>query len=203
MTKLMKASLRTLAAVLCMGAGAYPFVYLFGYARMGLLQTKSDALLSNGWWRLAFQAHIVSGGIALSIGWSQFMKSWRTRHPGVHRAVGKVYLLTVCLSGTAAICIAPQTTTGWIAGLGFGSLGLVWLYTSIMAYRSVRQGNLRRHRQLMIYSYSACFAAVTLRLWLPLLLGVFRLDFDLAYPLVAWLCWIPNLIVAHTIASRA
>lgn len=40
------------------------------------------------------------------------------------------------------------------------------------------------------------FAAVTLRLYLgPLMaLGV---PFELAYPAVAWLCWVPNLVVAE------
>lgn len=54
---------------------------------------------------------------------------------------------------------------------------------------------------MMVYSFSACCAAVTLRLWLPLLLGGLRLDFDFAYPIVAWLCWVPNLLVAHSINS--
>lgn len=54
----------------------------------------------------------------------------------------------------------------------------------------------------MVYSFSATFAAVTLRFWLPLLLGLFRLDFSVAYPIVAWLCWVPNLLVARWIVSR-
>jgi hypothetical protein len=54
----------------------------------------------------------------------------------------------------------------------------------------------------MVYSFSACCAAVTLRLWLPVLLLVLRLDFSVAYPIVAWLCWVPNLLVARLINSR-
>ena len=50
----------------------------------------------------------------------------------------------------------------------------------------------------MIYSYAACFAAVTLRLWLPLLVFLFG-DFIKAYVLVSWLCWVPNIIVAYFI----
>lgn len=197
----MKVLLWILAA-LCLSIGVYPLVYLFGSGKIGLLQAKSDALLSNGWWRLGFYSHIVCGGVALSVGWTQFVKSWRDRYRGLHRSLGKVYVLTVGLSGLAAISISPQTSTGWVAGLGFGSLGVVWLYFTLQAYRSIRQGDPRRHERLMVYSYSACCAAVTLRLWLPLLLGVFRLDFALAYPIVAWLCWVPNLFVARWITSK-
>ncbi len=191
-----------LLAALCLSIGAYPLIYLLADGKIGLLQTKSDTLLSDGWWRLGFYAHVLSGGIALLVGWTQFMKSWRKRNPRMHRILGKLYVLMVCLSGVAAVYISFYASTGWVAGLGFGSLGVVWLYYTLQAYQSVRQRDLRRHECLMVYSYSACFSAVTLRLWLPLLLGVFRLDFALAYPMAAWLCRVPNLVVAHLIASR-
>lgn len=54
----------------------------------------------------------------------------------------------------------------------------------------------------MIYSYAACFAAVTLRIWLPLLTAAFLGDFIKAYTIVAWLCWVPNIIVAYFIVRR-
>ena len=46
------------------------------------------------------------------------------------------------------------------------------------------------------------FAAVTLRIYLPLsdLVGI---DFDVAYPVIAWLCWVPNVIVAERLLVRA
>ena len=190
-------------AILCVIVGAYPIVYLLADGKIGLLQIKSEDLMINLWWRLGFYAHIVCGGVALLVGWSQFVKSWRDRFPRVHRVVGKLYVLMVCVSSLAAVCISPQTSTGWIAGLGFGGLGVVWLYVTLQAYRSIRQKNLKRHECMMVYSYGACFAAVTLRMWLPLLIGVLRLDFAVAYPIVAWLCWVPNLIVAQSINSRA
>lgn len=38
------------------------------------------------------------------------------------------------------------------------------------------------------------FAAVTLRLYLPLLF-LAGLDFTEAYRIVSWVCWVPNLLV--------
>jgi len=189
-------------AALCLSIGAYPLVYLLADGKIGLLQTKSDALVIDAWWRLGFNAHIACGGVALSVGWSQFVKAWRDRYLKSHRVVGKLYVLMVCASGLAAVCIAPWTSTGWIAGLGFGSLGVIWLYVTLQAYKSIRQKDLQRHKCMMVYSYSACCAAVTLRLWLTFLLAVLHLDFAFAYPIVAWLCWVPNLLVAHSINSR-
>lgn len=191
-----------LLAVLCLSVGAYPIVYLVTDGKFGLLQTKSDVLLDNQLWRLGFYVHIVSGGIALLIGWTQFVKSWRMRFLSFHRNLGKLYVLMVCVSGVAAVCIAPFSSTGWVAALGHTCLGLAWLGFTLQAYRSVRQRDLRRHESQMIYSYASCMSGVTLRLWLPLLLIVFRLDFSLAYPIVAWLAWVPNLLVARMIVSR-
>lgn len=191
-----------LFALLCVSIGVYPLLYLLGSGKIALLESKSDALLSNAGWRVGFYAHIVAGGIALMIGWTQFVKSWRTRYPHVHRSLGKLYIIAVCISGLAAVCIAPFATSGWIAALGFGSLGLIWLYTTLQAYLSVRRRDFVRHERLMIYSYAACFAAVTLRVWLPLLIVVFQLKFNTAYPIVAWLSWVPNLLVANWIVRQ-
>ena len=54
---------------------------------------------------------------------------------------------------------------------------------------------------MMIYSYAACFAAVTLRIWLPMLSALIG-DFVIAYRIIAWLCWIPNIIWANQIVKR-
>jgi len=189
-------------ALLCLSIGAYPLVYLLSNETIGLLRTKSESLLYDAWWRLGFRAHIVCGGVALSVGWAQFVTSWRTRAPGVHRMLGTLYVIAVGVSGAAAVAIAPFSSTGWVAGVGFGSLGVVWLYFTGRAYLSIRQRNVKQHERQMIYSYSACLSAVTLRLWLPLLLVVFRLDFTVAYPIVAWLAWVPNLLVARVVTSK-
>ena len=53
----------------------------------------------------------------------------------------------------------------------------------------------------MVYSYAACFAAVALRIWMPILILVFG-EFQMAYRVVAWLCWVPNLIFAYFWVKR-
>jgi hypothetical protein len=70
-----------------------------------------------------------------------------------------------------------------------------------MAYVTVKKKQIALHQKWMIYSYAACFAAVTLRIWLPLLIGYFE-DFIKAYTIVAWLSWVPNLVVAYWINRR-
>ncbi|MEQ9003518.1 MAG: DUF2306 domain-containing protein, partial [Pseudomonadales bacterium] len=53
------------------------------------------------------------------------------------------------------------------------------------------------HRRWMVRNFALTFAAVTLRLELGLLTGALGWSFDHAYLTVAWLCWVPNLVVAE------
>lgn len=183
-------------AFLGMGVGLYPLLYFFLDREFGLLASKSEELLSDVFWNVGFYGHILLGGLALAIGWVQFSKRIRSRNLNFHRNIGKVYIIAVLISGICGIFIAFNATGGLITTLGFIALGLVWLYTTFKAYFAVRKGDLSLHQGMMIYSYAACFAAVTLRIWLPLLTIAFG-DFKIAYQIVAWLCWVPNLIFAY------
>ncbi|RZJ36326.1 MAG: DUF2306 domain-containing protein, partial [Brevundimonas sp.] len=59
-----------------------------------------------------------------------------------------------------------------------------------------RTGDFARHRRWMIRSLALTFAAVTLRIMIPLSM-ISGLDFAVAYPAIAFLCWIPNLLLVE------
>ncbi len=183
-------------AFLAIGVGLYPLLYLVTNGKIGLLQSKSDTLLTNTIWNIGFYGHIIFGGIALLTGWSQFSQKLRTKQLQLHRNLGKVYVVSVLISGICGIYIGFYATGGLITSVGFIALGVVWLFTTIKAYVAIRANDLSLHQGMMIYSYAACFAAVTLRIWLPLLTAAFG-SFIIAYKIVAWLCWIPNMIFAY------
>ena len=181
--------------------GLYPGIYFFIDRKFGLLGFKPELLLTKTFWNIGFYAHIFSGGLALLIGWTQFGSKFRNRHLALHRRIGKIYVIAVLISSVAAIGISFFSTGGMVSALGFFSLGIIWLYTTVMAYSAIRKGQIQRHQKMMVYSYAVCFSAVTLRIWLPLLVITFG-DFITAYVIVAWLCWIPNVLVAYLITRR-
>lgn len=187
-------------AVTAVLIGLYPIIYFVLERTFGLLSTKSGGVLNNSIWNGAFYIHIISGGVALLVGWTQFNESFRNRRLKLHRAIGKTYVIAALLSGVAGIHIGFYATGGPIAALGFISLGLIWCYTTIQAFIFIRKGEVNNHKSMMIYSYAACFAAVTLRLWLPLL-TVITGEFMLAYTIVSWLCWVPNMVAAYLIVG--
>ena len=190
-----------LIVVLAITIGLYPSIYFFIDRKFGLLNSKSDELLANIFWNMSFYTHIIFGGIALLIGWTQFSARIRSNHLNIHKQIGKIYLIAVILSSIAGIYIGFFATGGLISSLGFISLGIIWFYTTLKAYLYIKHKQIVQHQRMMIYSYAACFAAVTLRLWLPLLTMLYG-DFVKAYVIVAWLCWIPNMIVASIIAKK-
>ncbi|WP_299224063.1 DUF2306 domain-containing protein [uncultured Psychroserpens sp.] len=181
--------------------GLYPIIYLFIDANFGLLSSKPEALLNNSLWNFTFYTHIYFGGLALGIGWIQFNHEFRYKNLRLHKIIGKVYTVAVLLSGFSSLYIACFATGGIIAIFGFTCLGIIWLVSTIAGYLSIKKGNIVKHQEFMIFSYAACFAAVTLRIWLPSLTVLFQ-DFIIAYKIVAWLCWVPNIVVAAIIVRR-
>lgn len=145
--------------------------------------------------KLALYAHIGLAPVALILLPFQFSARPRARRPGLHRWTGRVYGAVILIAGIAGLALAVGSSAGPVAGLGFGLLAVLWLGTTARAVWLAMARRIAEHRVWMIRSAALTFAAVTLRLYLPLLEAGF--GFDTGYLLVAWLCWVPNLIVAE------
>jgi uncharacterized membrane protein len=145
---------------------------------------------------LAALCHFSGGALALLAGALQINARLRTRFRRVHRWTGRVYVGAVLVSGIAGLSMALHSSAGPVARWGFGLLALAWLGCTVAGWRQAVRGDLASHRRWMIRSYALTLAAVTLRLYLPLsmLLGI---PFPVAYPAIAWLCWVPNLLLAQ------
>lgn len=197
---MVKKLLWLLLAALSVIIGLYPSQFFMGEERVGILKMKPDGLFSNVFWYLNFYVHIIFGGLALLIGWIQFSLAIRRKSVVFHRWVGKVYVVAVLLSAVGGFNIAFYATGGLPVALGFMSLSVTWFYTTYMGYYRIRRGQVEGHRKMMIYSYACCFAAVTLRGWMPFLVPLFG-SFEVAYMVVAWWCWVPNMAIAYLLAG--
>jgi uncharacterized membrane protein len=192
-----------LFAFLAIVIGLYPLIYyLMDMHSKGLLSQKPRELVNSNIWFTAFYIHITFGGMALLTGWTQFSRRLREKYLGTHRLVGKIYVASVYLSSISGLFIAFFATGGIVNVLGFGILAILWFITITMAYTSILKRDIRQHENWMIRNYALTFAAVTLRIWLPLLSGFVFHDFIPAYRLVSWLCWVPNFIIAEIIVWK-
>jgi uncharacterized membrane protein len=144
------------------------------------------------------QVHVAASGVAMLVGAFQFFKPLRARVPTLHRWIGRIYVVACVIGGVAGGIIALSSNAGPIAGWGFLTLALLWVPFTLLALRAAMQRDFVAHERWMIRSFALTFAAVTLRIYLPVAIiqnqGEFPLD---AYRAIAWLAWVPNLIVAE------
>lgn len=154
--------------------------------------------------RAVFQAHPVGIGVhvfgsivALALGPFQFLARLRARHLNLHRWMGRLYLgLGVLVGGLAGLYMAQFAYGGLAGKLGFGTLAVCWLVTGERAFHFAHHGDVAAHRRWMVRNFSLTFAAVMLRLYLPASV-VAGADFAIAYGIIAWACWVPNLLFAE------
>ncbi len=190
MTGRFNRGLWALAAVLSAGVAIFSYRYL---PRVGPLAPN---VMGNLFRRPWLDVHVAGAATALLVGPLQFLPQLRARRRDLHRWLGRVYVAGCLTGGIGGLVMAFGATAGPIAGVGFGSLAVIWLFVTGQAWRAAVARRFDEHRAWMIRSFALTFGAVTLRLYLPILplLGLSFLD---SYRLTSFLAWIPNLIVAE------
>jgi uncharacterized membrane protein len=180
-----------LMALLSVGVGGYALFLVV----TGFQYVPPPVMNSHFFTPLGIQIHIAASAVALTVGAFQFLKPLRTRRPLVHRWTGRVYVAACVVGGLAGGAIALYTSSGLVAGWGFFILALLWVPFTLLGLAAAMRGDFTAHQRWMIRSFALTFAAVTLRLYLPI--GAMTVGFDAAYPIIAWLAWVPNLIVVE------
>jgi uncharacterized membrane protein len=170
-------------------------VALFSYRVVAYLEPISPEILGNLFARPWLAVHAGCAATALVVGPFQLVPAIRRRR-AIHRWLGRIYATGCIVGGLSGLRLAFGTTAGAFAGLGFGTLALLWIYATTQAWRFARERRFEAHGRWMVRSFAMTFAAVTLRLYLPVapLLGF---DFMDGYRLTAWISWIPNLILVE------
>jgi uncharacterized membrane protein len=155
-----------------------------------------------GWVRIAFYTHIVFGGLALLLSPVQLSSRVRARVPRLHRVTGRVVLVAIALGGTAGFLLSWFNTAGPIGTAGFGTLAVLWVVFAGLGLRAILRGDVATHRRWMLRTFALTYAAVTLRLWLLVLIPLLG-DFASAYAVVPFLAWVPNLVVVEWLLRRS
>ncbi|WP_448625919.1 DUF2306 domain-containing protein [Geodermatophilus sp. URMC 64] len=155
--------------------------------------------------RTALYLHVFFAGVVLVLSPLQFAARLRARAPRVHRATGRIVLGSIAIAGCAGLVIAPFNRAGLVGTLGFGLLAVLWLTCAAVAFRAIRRGDVPAHRRWMARTFALTYAGVTLRLWMmaipPVVAALTGVDgqvaWDRTYLVIAFLCWVPNLLVAE------
>lgn len=180
----------SVAGFLCAGIALFSARYLL---QIGSVPSEIAANAFANPWLLI---HVAGAVTALLVGPLQFLPAIRARFAWLHRWLGRIYVTGCLVGGVAGFVLALGATSGPVSTAGFGTLAVLWLGTTSLAWRAALQRRFVDHRAWMVRSFALAFAAVTLRLYLPLV-DVFALPFDDAYRAISFLSWVPNLLAAE------
>jgi uncharacterized membrane protein len=159
-------------------------------------------VVHNPYWKAAFFIHVLSSIFLLIAGFTQFYDPLR-KFSTVHRMVGKVYIvIIVFLSGPAGFVMALYANGGTPPKVAFSILSILWIFFTAKAWIEIRKGNYIDHGNFMLRSYALTLSALTLRAWKYIIVLIFHPHPMDGYMIVAWLGWIPNLLVAEWLITR-
>lgn len=164
-------------------------IFTEGYAAFPSMEQHFDRGLLLG-------SHVVGASVAIFLVPFQFFKGLRINHPGLHRWSGRFYIASLLVGSTSGALMAPYADGGVIAASGFLVLAALSLVSTLWALYMALNGNFLRHRNWMLRSAALLFSGVTLRAYLGVS-GMLDLPHETAYILVAWISWLPNLIVVE------
>lgn len=156
----------------------------------------------SGIWIVAFYVHVFTAIFSVLAGFTQFSKRFLWQK--AHRSLGKLYIITVLIFAAPSGLVMGLVANGGISSMtAFVLLSVLWWWFTFQAYRKVRQRNYEEHSKFMYLSYALTLSALTLRAWK---FGIVNYvhpmhPMDL-YRLVAWLGWVPNLLIAIYLISK-
>jgi uncharacterized membrane protein len=177
-------------------------VYLPYNLDVGFLRIKQD-YIDLDVWRTAFFVHVYMSIWVLLAGFTQFSSKIREYRPRLHRALGYFYAIDVLLvTGPAGLIMGFYANGGITSKVSFVLLACGWIVTTALAVQTAKQGNFVAHRDWMIRSYALTLSAITLRAWKWSITNSVSLPPMDVYRAVAWLGWVPNILIAEIIIRR-
>ena len=155
-------------------------------------------VIHNQLWRASFYIHVITSCFCLLAGFTQFSGRFLKKNPRLHRYAGILYVgVILLLSGPSGFIMSLYANGGPLSQAAFLALSTLWLLFTWLGYFYARKGDFIHHRKFIIRSYALTLSALTLRAWKFSIVLAFRPQPMDVYMLVAWLGWVPNLILAE------
>jgi uncharacterized membrane protein len=108
--------------------------------------------------------HGIPGAIALLTAPIQFSSRIRSRYLRFHRATGYVYFVSVLVTAPMGMYVARLLSSNPVSYTISWVHGGAWLLCTLIAIKLVRSGDVTRHREWMMRSYSWALVFLTARI---------------------------------------
>ena len=189
---------------------AYILAFFGGVALNGASQRWNEALpglhdARSPLTTIAIGAHFITGGVLLLLGPIQLIGVVRRAFPGLHRWLGRIYVVSAGVAGLGGLVfiVRKGTVGGPLMDAGFGLYGALMVLCATMVYVHARAGLYEQHRAWAIRLF-----ALTIGSWL------YRMEYGLWFLLFAnlgraagfsgwfdavmvFFFYVPNLIIAE------
>jgi len=168
---------------------------------VSFLMIKQTEVTSRPAYLPIFYIHVYSSIFALLAGFIAVFFDKNLKY--LHRFSGRIYVfVTLIFSSLSGIYIGIFANGGWIAKVSFVLLGILWFYTTYKSYSEIREKNIVQHKFWMWRSYALAVSAITLRMWKVILVYLFQPNPMDVYQVIAWLGWIPNLLLVEYLIKK-
>jgi uncharacterized membrane protein len=160
------------------------------------LQIKQAEVTTVKPYLAIFYVHVYAAIFCLFAGFTQFSAQLLRKYKKIHRLIGYLYVVTVIgFAAPSGIYIGYYANGGLFSQISFMLLGLLWIFFTTKALIAIKHKRIALHNQMMRRSFALAFSAITLRLWKVILVYLFQPAPMDVYQIVAWLGWIPNLLL--------
>lgn len=163
---------------------------------IAFLQIKQTEVTTINGYLSFFYIHVYSAILCLIAGFTQFNISSLRNYSKIHRNIGKLYVIVVLfLAAPSGLFIGLYANGGFYSQIAFVLLSILWFWFTLKAFLAIRKRNFLKHKKFMYRSFALAFSAITLRFWKVILVYLFQIYPMDVYQIIAWLGWIPNLVV--------
>lgn len=166
------------------------------------LAEKTFEINASAWWFWILRVHIALAIIALLAAPFGFVTSLRRRNIKLHRLSGRIYVGSIFLNFVPSIYLSFFATGGVWSAIGFLLLNSIWAGATWRAYQTARRREIAAHQRWMIRSVAITLANLQLYVLKTALGKVAGFDFETAYTIAVWTCWIGGLLVAEIVIRR-
>ncbi|WP_220700012.1 DUF2306 domain-containing protein [Sphingobacterium puteale] len=167
------------------------------------LMIKQTEIEELWWYKYAFYTHVCTAILALPAGFTQFNLGLLKKRPRLHRTIGYMYVVSILgFAAPSGALIGSVANGGVFAIISFELLALGWFYFTWQAVRLAVQRKINLHHDFMLRSFALTCSAITLRFWKVILVYLFHPNPMDLYQIIAWLGWVPNLLLVEFIIYR-
>lgn len=120
-----------------------------------------------------------------------------------HKNIGKFYIFLILIfAAPSGIYMGIFANGGIYSKISFVILGCLWWFSTFKAYQLAQQKKFKEHKQWMWRSFALSVSAITLRMWKVIIVYLFHPNPMDVYHIIAWLGWIPNLLLIEYLIAK-